>query len=451
MFLEANYAQVDVLNDVLENFCKSSGAKVSKQKTQIFFSKNVPVTLASGICKALAFSITNNLGRYLSMPLLHDRVPKKTYQSIIDKIDQRLSGRAAKHLSLAWRVTLAQSMLQAILIYALQTTHLPTSAKVKIGQLFRRFIWSGAGSQRKLSLVNWNNICRPKSNGGLGFKDMEIMNKALLMKVAWDVFINPSKLCSQVLISKYVVPSDMPITNVPTKNGSYLWRSIGKIWKDFQKGLHWSIGNGQRVKFWDDIWVINGDPLINYTVASISDSMRNMLVAECVDQNGNWLWNIFSSLLNNRVVLRIASMAPPSTTRSDDRMYWGASNTGIFTIQSVFHVLMNLSPVEDSQDWRHLLCHDRLKTGYELARRHLDIDPLCGRCHVEVESSLHAIQDCAYSIGVWRKLVLVPRQHAFFSYPHQKWIMMNLMRRSYNMGSLYWYVMFGVAAWRIWF
>ena len=96
-----------MLNDVLENFYKSSGAKVSKQKTQIFFSKNVPVTLASGIGNALGFSIINNLGRYLGMPLLHDRVSKKTYQSIIDKIDQRLSGWAAKHLSLAGRVTLA--------------------------------------------------------------------------------------------------------------------------------------------------------------------------------------------------------------------------------------------------------------------------------------------------------------------------------------------------------
>ena len=101
LFLEANYAQVDVLNDVVENFCRSSGAKVSKQKIQIFFSKNVPITLASGIGKALGFSVTNNLGRYLGMPLLHDWVSKKTYQSIIDKIDQRLSGWAVKHLSLA--------------------------------------------------------------------------------------------------------------------------------------------------------------------------------------------------------------------------------------------------------------------------------------------------------------------------------------------------------------
>ncbi|KAH9734293.1 putative ribonuclease H protein [Citrus sinensis] len=396
LFLEASYGQVDVLNDVVENFCRSSGAKVSNQKTQVFFSKNVPVTLASGIGKALGFSVTNNLGRYLGMPLLHDRVSKKTYQSIIDKIDQRLSGWAAKHLSLAGRVTLAQSVLQAIPIYAMQTTYLPSSVRIKIDQLCRRFIWSGAGSQRKLSLVSWDIICRPKSNGGLGFKDMDLMNKALLMKVAWDLFINPSKLCSQVLISKYAAPCDMLITDVPSKNGSYLWRSMGKIWKDFQRGLRWSIGNGQRVKFWDDIWATNGDPLTNYTVTSIPNSMRNMLVADCVDQNGNWLWNKFSFCLNNHAVLRIASMAPPSAL-------------------------------------------------------HLDIDPLCGRCHADVESSLHAIRDCVYSRGIWRKLVPAPRQHDFFSYPLRQWIMTNLRRRACDMGSLFWPVMFGTAAWRIWY
>ncbi|XP_024042019.1 uncharacterized protein LOC112099143 [Citrus clementina] len=385
LFLEASYGQVAVLNDVVENFCRSSDAKVSNQKTQVFFSKIVPVTLTSGIGKALGLSVTNNLGRYLGMPLLHDRVSKKTYQSIIDNIDQWLSGWAAKHLSLVGRVTLAQSVLQAILIYAMQTTYLPSSVRIKIDQLCRRFIWSGAGSQRKLSLVSWDNIYRPKSNGGLGFKDMDLMNKALLMKVAWDLFINPSKLCSQ-------------------------------IWKDFQRGLQWSIGNGQRVKFWDDIWATNGDPLTNYTVTSIPNSMRNMLVADCVDQNGNWLWNKFSFCLNNHVVLRIASMAPPSAMQGDDRVYWGASNTGIFTVHSAYRVLTNFGPAEDY-----------------------------------VESFLHAIRDCVYSRGIWRKLVPAPRQHDFFSYPLRQWIMTNLRRRACDMGSLFWPVMFGIAAWRIWY
>ncbi|KAH9661420.1 putative ribonuclease H protein [Citrus sinensis] len=181
-----------------------------------------------------------------------------------------------------------------------------------------------------------------------------------------------------------------------------------------------------------------------------------MLVADCVDQNGNWLWNKFSFCLNNHVVLRIASMAPPSAIRGDDRVYWGASNTGIFTVHSAYRVLTNFDPAEDYQDWRHLFflwlfCHYRLKMGYELARRHLDIDPLCGRCHADVESSLHAIRDCVYSRGIWRKLVPAHRQHDFFSYPLRQWIITNLNRRACDMGILFWPVMFGITAWRIWY
>ncbi|GAY52543.1 hypothetical protein CUMW_142650, partial [Citrus unshiu] len=173
----------------------------------------------------------------------------------------------------------------------------------------------------------------------------------------------------------------------------------------------------------------------------------------------------FNSFLNNHAVLRIASMAPPSAMRGEDRMYWGASNTGNFTVQSAYQVLTNFCPTEDCQDWQHvwkwkgpqsvriflwLLCHDRLKTGCELARRHLDVEAVCGRCHANVENSLHAIRDCDYSRGVWRKLVPALRQHNFFSYPLRQWIMTNLRRRVCDMGSLFWPIMFGIAAWRIW-
>ncbi|KAK9191059.1 hypothetical protein WN943_019670 [Citrus x changshan-huyou] len=63
----------------------------------------------------------------------------------------------------------------------------------------------------------------------------------------------------------------------------------------------------------------------------------------------------------------------------------------------------------------------------------------------DVESFLHAIRDCVYSRGIWRKLVPAPRQHDFFSYPLRQWIMTNLRRRACDMGSLFWPVMFGIA------
>ena len=41
IFTEASLDQVEVINDYLDIFCTSSGQKVGKEKTRIYFSKNV--------------------------------------------------------------------------------------------------------------------------------------------------------------------------------------------------------------------------------------------------------------------------------------------------------------------------------------------------------------------------------------------------------------------------
>lgn len=71
-------------------------------RPQFFFSSNVSAGLSKSISKALGFTITNNLGWYLGMPLLHSRVTKNTYQDIVDKVEKRLSSWNASHLSLAF-------------------------------------------------------------------------------------------------------------------------------------------------------------------------------------------------------------------------------------------------------------------------------------------------------------------------------------------------------------
>ena len=131
-------------------------------------------------------------------------------------MDQRLSGWVASQLSLAGQITLTQFVLQAIPIYAMQTTNLLVSIKSKLDQICRRFLWSGNDDLHKMSLISWHNICQPKLAGGLGFKRLDIMNEALLLKIAWNLITKPDKLCVQVLATKYGVScSDIPYS-IPT-------------------------------------------------------------------------------------------------------------------------------------------------------------------------------------------------------------------------------------------
>ncbi|KAH9788525.1 reverse transcriptase domain-containing protein [Citrus sinensis] len=85
---EASVDQAYIIDEVLENYCRSSEAKVNKSKTKVFFSKNVSIRDGQLIGDALGFSATKDLA---------------TYQSILDKVNMRLTGWNAAHLSFAGR------------------------------------------------------------------------------------------------------------------------------------------------------------------------------------------------------------------------------------------------------------------------------------------------------------------------------------------------------------
>ncbi|PKI41804.1 hypothetical protein CRG98_037804 [Punica granatum] len=60
--------------------------------------------------------------------------------------------------------------------------------------------------KRKIHLVNWRTIMQPLARGGLGLRDLNLFNDALLAKLGWRVIMNPSALWVRVL--KELRPKD---------------------------------------------------------------------------------------------------------------------------------------------------------------------------------------------------------------------------------------------------
>ncbi|KAK9228923.1 hypothetical protein WN944_021880 [Citrus x changshan-huyou] len=305
---------------------------------------NVASREAKLIGAALGVSITHDLGSYLGVPLLHSRVNKATYQSILDKVDMRLSGWNAAHLSFAGRVTLAQSVIQAMPIYAMQTTMLPSSVRHRIDKCCRRFIWDGKSKSHKMCMVGWDKICLPKSRSGLGFKNLEVMNHALLMKISWGIISNSDTL-----------------------------------WDATIHGACWTVCNGARIQFWLDCWVTKYEPLIR--------QLSNR------------------SLRSLSMPLSIASIMPPAPHLGPDRLYWCFNPRGMFIVRSAYESLCHHNL--DAQDkvwnlpwsWKGpqsiklfiwQILHGKLKTHSELNRRNIPVSDVCVRCGVSAEDILHA-------------------------------------------------------------
>lgn len=70
----------------------------------------------------------------------------------------------------------------------------------------------------------WGKMTKAKEAGGLGFKDLEAFNQALLAKHVWRLITKPNLLMSKVLKSKYCPKTD--IFQVTTKpRDSWFWKS----------------------------------------------------------------------------------------------------------------------------------------------------------------------------------------------------------------------------------
>ena len=281
----------------------------------------------------LGYSATNDLGCYLGMPLLHLRVNKATYQTILDKVDKRLIGWNAAHLSLAGRITLAHSVLQAMPIYTMQTTLLPASVCGKIEKSCRRFIWDGKSKSHKMSMVGWNKICMPKLKGGLGFKKLDVMNQALLMKLSWEVVLNSDKLWVKVICSKYGVDLRHLPLSLPEKQGSRVWKAIRSTWSATMRGARWVVCDGARTRFWLDCWATKHGPLINLAVHTVPQELVNATVRDFTNVHGSWNWPVFEHLLPSCILLQIASVMPPDPRLGDDKILWRFDPRGSFTVK----------------------------------------------------------------------------------------------------------------------
>lgn len=139
--------------------------------------------LANQLSNICGSPLTDDLGTYLGVPLLHSRVTRDTYKGIIKKVQLRLASWKSHTLFMEGRHTLIQSGTAALPIYTMQYVKLPMFVCDTLDHLNRNFLWGHNEEKKKIHLAKWEHICKPKNCGGLGLKRTTLMNQALLAKI----------------------------------------------------------------------------------------------------------------------------------------------------------------------------------------------------------------------------------------------------------------------------
>ena len=173
------------------------------------------------------------------------RHKKASFYYIKERVWRKLQGWEEKLLSQAGREVLIKAVVQAIPTFTISCFKLPMGLCDEIEKLIRRFWWGQRGDRRMIHWVKWEDMCEPKSKGGMCFKELVLFNDALLAKQTWRLLQNQNSLFYKVFKSKFF--SNCSILEAKEGHGgSYAWRSILRGREVIRPSAKWRVGDGEK-------------------------------------------------------------------------------------------------------------------------------------------------------------------------------------------------------------
>ena len=110
------------------------------------------------------------------------------------------------------------SVLTSLLIYQCSVLLAPKKITNKINELLRRFLWEGGRNcEKKIHLVSWDKVMKPKMEGGLQIRNVAIQNLAMGGKILWNFITRKRTWSKQILKKKYFKGDRQRCLENPTK------------------------------------------------------------------------------------------------------------------------------------------------------------------------------------------------------------------------------------------
>jgi hypothetical protein len=188
----------------------------------------------------------------------------------------------------AGKEVLLKSVVQAIPTYTMSVFQLSKTLCRDINSMMSKFWWGHKDNDKKMAWMSWAKMGQAKESEGLGYRDFECFNLAILAKQGWRLIQNPDSLVAKFLKEKYFPNGNFMDTPLGQKP-SYAWRSIWNAKPLLREGLVWRVGDGKSIHIWGDKWL---PTKVTHEVQSpirIVDGEAK--VCALIDENTRW-WNI---------------------------------------------------------------------------------------------------------------------------------------------------------------
>ncbi|GMI84866.1 hypothetical protein HRI_002155900 [Hibiscus trionum] len=407
VFLNSNPDEAAHLKLALQTYASASGQAVNFDKSTIFYNPRTPTSTRQTINSYLQVREVSNPGVYLGVPLLIGKNKTLALGFIRDKVHDRLSNWDKQLLSYSGREIFIKAVLQSLPQYIMSCYLLPQNIIDDMTSAIRRYWWSGKSNKKGWHMLPWDQVCLPKSVGGMGFRDLNNFNIALLGKQLWRLICEPDSLLGQIYKFKYFPTGNILNASRPLR-GSFAWQGLYNAMQHLYGGFLYRPGINSNIRIHHDNW--GGSSTVHlYGDYELSEEvhircrdfmLRNQAAWDPVKVRAYFTVDNVNSILSVPII---------NDTR--DTILWKPNDSGIYSVRSGYLFLqrppeprlrpprfwkflakLKVLPKVKTFGWR--LGAGALPVGARLQTFAPDSGP-CPICNSGIESILHALRDCS--------------------------------------------------------
>ena len=331
LFFQQDNQSLIHIQEILNWYCSLSGQSINLSNFDLYCSPNMEEEVKGTLAQDLSVNLVQSPSKYLSLNFMLRGKRIADFQFLVDKMHSKLQGWKAKLLSQAGRTTLIKSTLQSMPIYTFNYFKMPKAICNKMDVIFRAFQWGHDLGEKRMHLVNWDMVCKPKREGGLALRKFGLMNQAMLAKQFWRISQNPYSLISKTFKAKYFTNASIHECS-PKPHHSQFQRGIINQKNSFLKEGMWIIGLGTNIPLNHSAWFPCQLHLLN------QHNLSTDTVADLIDHtNHSWNPGLVKTLYPHPISEEILNLPISKIGIGIDKLVWKHSSSGDYQVKKAYN------------------------------------------------------------------------------------------------------------------
>lgn len=428
IFTKPTIKNIQCIFDILAYFHDITGLKINLSKSHILIA-GVPTEKKTEIINFSGLAELPTNAFYLGMPLNCSRLTKEHCMPLYEKIINKLLQWPSCKLSQAGRLTIVQSIANAMTTYWSRHYMLPIKLIDMITSALNKFFWHGDPFSKKLIPFAFHKLYDDKKLGGLGITNLCMWNKAAMSTYFERLFSNEKGLWAQWIHSNMIGSKDFWTMSIP-QSCSWSWRNILKHRLTFKKFIQCNWRTCTNLSFWHSPWAKPGlilSEVVDYNVMLNSGIPQSALVADYFHDDALEL--PYSSSPTLRELWHEITNCYRFT--GDKALQWMGKE---HSIKVVYNLLMSprqpfpwhsriwncgSSAKENLLLWK--IMANAVNTKSKLLSYGIISEDMCVLCNSHAETNVHLFFECTFVSNIWSKLLAIGGFHKPSSVSQTEW------------------------------